>query len=244
VRAPNYEIIAAWTRSETPEEIAPKFLRTLDELESIDPRLRDWVTSDELVGGPMYPIPRDGIVAWITSQMRENGMGELDPKAGYALMAVSEHGAASGLPVCIMPCPGGLWRSTALFEIGMSEWPPKPGDITYSLYKAVLLTIVSIWMPPWANARCSIWGKPYPKSPPGVPPFPYSGYQMPWISYLNADRAAKVDVSPEVATERTPDGGLLMVATEERFDPTNPNHMRPSRLMAQIMIDHAGDPDY
>jgi hypothetical protein len=154
--APNYEIIAAWARSETPEEIAPKFLRTLDDLTKIDPRLSDWVTSDELVGGPMYPIPRDRIVDWIKSKMSEIGRGVRDPEAGYALMAVSEHGAASGLPVCIMPCPGGRWRSTALFEVGMDEWPPEPGDITYSLYKAVLLTIVSIWATPWANARCSI----------------------------------------------------------------------------------------
>ena len=65
---------------------------------------------------------------------------------------------------------------------------------------------------------------------------------MPWLSYLNSERAANVVVPPEIKTERTPDGGLLMIAAETRFDPTNVEHMRPSRLMAQIMIDHAADP--
>jgi hypothetical protein len=244
VTRPNYTIIAAWRRSETPEEIAPKFLRTLDEIERIDPRLRDWVTSDELVEGSDYPIPRDDIVAWIRSKMNENGMHVRDPEAGYVLLAVSDHGAASGLPVCIFPCPGGKWRSTVLFEVGTSDFPPEPGDVSFSLFKAVLLTIVSIWEPPWATARCSIWDSPVPKSPPGVPPFPYSGYQRPWIAYLNAERAAGVEVPSEVSTERTPDGGLLMIATEETLDPDNAAHMRPSRLMAQIMIDHAGEPGY
>ena len=65
---------------------------------------------------------------------------------------------------------------------------------------------------------------------------------MPWLSYLNSERAANVVVPPEIKTERTPDGGLLMIAAETRFDPTNVEHMRPSRLMARIMIDHAADP--
>ncbi len=45
-----------------------------------------------------------------------------------------------------------------------------------------------------------------------------------------------------VPAERTPDGGLLMIAAEERLDPANPDHMRRSRAIAEIMIARAGDP--
>ena len=65
---------------------------------------------------------------------------------------------------------------------------------------------------------------------------------MPWIAYLSAERAAGVDVPPPVTTRRTPDGGLLMIAAETRFDPTNLAHMRPARLIAQTMMEHASDP--
>jgi len=62
---------------------------------------------------------------------------------------------------------------------------------------------------------------------------------MPWISYLSAERAASVVPPDIVRTERIPDGGLLMTATEERFDPANADHMRASLAMAEIMIAHA-----
>ena len=91
-----------------------------------------------------------------------------------------------------------------------------------------------------ASARCSIWGD-VPPTLPGEPPFPYSQYQMPWIAYLDVQRAAAIDVPAEYATERTPDGGLLMTATEGVFDPTNIDHMRPSRLIAEIMIKQGKD---
>ena len=46
----------------------------------------------------------------------------------------------------------------------------------------------------------------------------------------------------EILTERTPDGGLLMIAAEERLDPTNPDHLRRSRILAETMIAHSGEP--
>ena len=50
-------------------------------------------------------------------------------------------------------------------------------------------------------------------------------------------------MAPAIKTERTADGGLLMTATEARFDPANVEHMRASRLMAQIMMRYGGNPD-
>jgi hypothetical protein len=40
----------------------------------------------------------------------------------------------------------------------------------------------------------------------------------------------------EILTERTPDGGLLMTAAEERIDPDNPEHLRRARILAEAMI--------
>jgi len=36
---------------------------------------------------------------------------------------------------------------------------------------------------------------------------------------------------------------LLMVAAETRFEPTNPDHLRRSRIIAEIMIAHGTDDD-
>jgi hypothetical protein len=44
----------------------------------------------------------------------------------------------------------------------------------------------------------------------------------------------------EIVTERTPDGGLLMTAVEERLDPTNPEHLRRARSLAETMMSRTG----
>jgi hypothetical protein len=77
---------------------------------------------------------------------------------------------------------------------------------------------------------------------PGIPSFPSSSYGIPWLSYLSKPLAAGLTPPPGLLSERTPDGGLLMIAAEDRLDPTNPEHMRRSRAMADIMIARAGDP--
>jgi hypothetical protein len=42
----------------------------------------------------------------------------------------------------------------------------------------------------------------------------------------------------DILTERTPNGGLLMSATTDRIDPTNPEHTRRARMIAEVMIAH------
>jgi hypothetical protein len=73
-----------------------------------------------------------------------------------------------------------------------------------------------------------------------MPLFPYSLFHIPWLAYLSAPLTVSVEVSSEILTERTPDGGLLMIAAEGRFDPTNPEHLRRSRILAEIMIADSG----
>jgi hypothetical protein len=68
------------------------------------------------------------------------------------------------------------------------------------------------------------------------PTFPDSIFQIPWIAYLSAEHAAGVALTPDILTERTPDGGLLMSATTDRLDPDNPEHVRRSRIIAEVMI--------
>ena len=137
---------------------------------------------------------------------------------------------------------GSKWIDHSSFEIGSPFYPPDPSLVTYPIFKGALLAMVSVWPAPWANASCWIWGE-RPPTQPGEAPFPL-GYQMPWISYLSAERASELGPTPELITERTPDGGLLMSATETRFDPYNLDHMRRSRRMAEILIERGGNPSY
>jgi hypothetical protein len=70
--------------------------------------------------------------------------------------------------------------------------------------------------------------------------FPYSRFHIPWFVYLSSPLASGLQTPEEIRGERTPDGGLLMTATEERLDPTSPEHLRRARILAELMIARAG----
>ena len=132
---------------------------------------------------------------------------------------------------------------------------PDLSVVTYPLFKAALLAINGIWRAPWACAQAIRLGTvAVPIDFGGVQAtridsaaqvpsdhrFPHSVFHIPWIAYLSARLSDGVTLAPEILTERTPDGGLLMTATEERFDPANPEHLRRARILAETLIARTG----
>ncbi len=112
-----------------------------------------------------------------------------------------------------------------------------------------MLALVANWALPWSSAhafRLNVAmvpvhggaGLKLESRPmlPQEPTFPRSPFEIPWIGYLSATLSAGLKLSPEIATERTPDGGLLMIATEDRLDPNNSEHLRRARIIAETMI--------
>jgi hypothetical protein len=154
---------------------------------------------------------------------------------------------------------GGRDRGGMDLEFGRRGEPPDLTTVTYPLYKAALLSINAIWRPRWVCAyafRSGTISVPGAEIAPGLvatridsvarvpldPTFPYSVFHIPWIAYLSAKHAAGVALPGDIVTERTPDGGLLMSAATDRLDPTNPEHVRRARILAEVMIARARDP--
>ena len=151
-------------------------------------------------------------------------------------------------------------QSKGDMSLQTADWKvlPDPAIVTYPLFKAMLLAINVIWPPPWACAyafrsnivkvpvvyRPGVEGYSLESAPmiPSEPTFPESVFHITWIAYLSAPLAIGVKLPPEIMTERTADGGLLMIATEERLNPTNPEHLQRSRVLAETMIARAGNP--
>ncbi len=231
--------------------IGRAFLHALDTFETINPLLRGWGYFD------MENIPRGVSIASLRPKFTEFVEAHVDtgddsekpgppsPEEGYTVYASNDYrpnGMATDHSVQFLVHAGSQFRNAWSFSIGSRNVAADLSLITYSLYRSVLLTALEIWPAPWAHASAAIWSE-LPAQASGDPSFPYSGYQLPWISYLCAERAAAVDVPPEVITERTPDGGLFMIAAEERLDPRNHAHMRASKAIAEIMIKFGGNPD-
>jgi hypothetical protein len=238
-----YSIRSKWPgRADRPAAIGAKFLQTLDSLSRIDPIFDDWEVID---GRAQAAIPigeaRPRIAALVENNVYRDDFDDPDPGRGYWISGTTSKfitPRSMGFSVRA----GGKHEGEAELDAGYVTVLPDPAIVTYPVFKAALLTINAIWPPAWANAYAFRRG--YDTAPliPDAPLFPSSRFHMSWIAYLSAPLAAGLDVPPEIQTERIPDGGLLMIAAEERLDPANADHVRRSRLIAEIMIERAGDP--
>jgi hypothetical protein len=232
----------------TTKEIADDVLRVVAAINRSytppsDCKTSGWFVAD--IEGTFYPVALDKYIDNFTNYVEHQICiyeDEPDPMGGYwiycSLSLKPKSAENLGILKCFV-CDGSPVRNHFEFEVGRSEMPPAPDRVNFSFYRDALVDGVSIWPADWANVRCSLWGAD-PAEASCDPTFPYSHYQMPWMSYLSAERAAKVKAPAGIVTERTPDGGLLMIAAETRLDPQNPEHMKGSRAIAEIMIEHAG----
>jgi hypothetical protein len=265
-----YAIRSKWHgRVETPAAIGAKFVDMLDALSGIDPIFRDWTISDfpnpssgdaitDILNAKMIPLcaARVRIAELIENNVVLDDAREPSPDDGYTGIAV---GGELNNPreVHIRLKAGGKYGGRTDLEVGWDRGPPDLTIATYPLYKAALLAINAIWRAPWACAyafRSGSISVPGFEIRPGLvatkiegvtqvpldPKFPRSIFNIPWIAYLSAERAAGVAPPRDILTERTPDGGLLMSATSDRLDPMNPEHARRTRILAEVMIARFG----
>lgn len=227
--------------SESPTSIGAKFLETLDALSRIDPTIfTNWQLID-LRAASSLPLAaaRSHIADMITKNVSRDERDEPDLSNGYRGCAFTDKVVRSR-QITLTILTGGTYQGDVWLETGDWNVLPDPAIVTYQIFRRALLTINEIWPPPWACADAFRMG--YYEVPlfPGAPLFPYSRFHIPWIAYLSSPLAAELELSPEVMTERTPDGGLLMITTEDRLDPTNPEHLRRARIVAETMIARTG----
>jgi len=227
--------------SDSPASLGARFLDTLDALGRIDPSIfDDWQIMDlPAVESFALGEARPRIAAIIGNNVKRDDADEPDPHRGYTAIAFTGEGRGPrtmGFDVTA----GGIEDGSALLRTGGYKVSPDPAMLTYSLFKNALLTINAFWSPAWACAH--VFKMHYDKAPltAGTPLFPYSRFHIPWIAYLSASLASGLQLPADIPSERTPDGGLLMTATEERLDPTNPEHLRRARILAETMIARAG----
>jgi hypothetical protein len=227
--------------------LGSKFLTTLDALTEIDANIfPDWEVGDlSAMKGYPLAVARSRIAEIIGHNLLPDEYGHTQPEDGYGAAAHTTIAARSHrMRLWIGMGDNTLWLKTGDWKVF-----PDPAIVTFSLFKAALLTIHSIWPTHWACAQAfrsntlevpSPTGRGYSleKGPmiPADPTFPRSIFHIPWICYLSAPLASGVELPPEIQTERTSDAGLLMIATEERLDPDLPDHARRARILAETLI--------
>jgi hypothetical protein len=227
-----------------PEESASvgvKLVNTLDGLNRIDPLIfANWEVMDFSARTSLpLAVARSRIGTIVENNVTRDDFGQPEPYYGYAAVAFTRHAIMSqqiNLRIKVGGnCEGDTWLQAGSYKIF-----PESSIVTYPVFRGAMLAINAIWPPPWACADA--FRMDYDKAPlfPNAPLFPYSRFHIPWFAYLSAELAAGVSLPSEILTERTSNDGLLMIATEDRLDPTNPKHLRCARVLAEIMMARTG----
>lgn len=222
--------------------LGEKFLDILEAISNATPEGEEWQLGKPPYRGDYITIEkaRAKPAQWVEENVAiEDNVA--DPEAGYQLMALRMAEPSSRM-MSLVGRIGGRLGDTINFDVGTVTGPSDLETVTYALFRTVLLTVVASLPPIWANARFSMRDYNDIALAPGVPPPPASSHSGRWLSYLCATLAEGLTPPVGVPCERTPDGGLLMIAAEERLDPFNTDHMRRSRAIDEVMIARLGNP--
>jgi Immunity protein 52 len=249
------------SRPEDPAALGGRFLSTVDALSRIDPNVfHDWqIMKYRAAASLPLETARARMTSIIEKAVYRNDLRQPQPQYGYTAGALVIN-ADKSRNISLRIKTGGTTKGDTSLETG--EWNvfPDPAIVTYPLFKAALLAIVENWPPIWACAYAfrlntvmvpvsypgGVQGSRSEHLPmiPTDPTFQDSIFHVPWIAYLSSPLAASVTLPREITTERGPDGGLLMIATTERLDPENPEHLQRARLILETMLARTGYSTY
>jgi Immunity protein 52 len=250
-----YSIRASRTvHLEGPSAIGERLVRTLDSLSQSNPSIFvNWEITDRLAKS-FVPLEaaRSRIGTIVEDNVARDDWDKPAPFYGYSIMAHTG-GVVTPRRISLWIIAGGKRPGHIWLQTGFWQVPADSSMVTCPIFKAALLVLVANWqlssisahafrsnyaiVPVHGGAGHRLESRPMLQQ---QPPFPVSPFEIPWIGYLSAPLSEGVELSAEFATERTPDGGLLMIATEDRLDPDNPEHLRRARIIAETMIASTG----
>ena len=224
-----YRIKAYWgPRRENAAVLAPRMLRMLQGLADIDPFLSgwQWVGRKNLVPTNELDVPT--VERLLKSHMsRDDGDGKPIPELGHYFSIHTRWGHQSQLQLTGrvgVHAPSGGYDNDIDLDTN-SRFPPDEAVIKYGMYKAALTFLATLWRANWVVALPRDLFQLLPRDEKRMTVRLYGG----WITFLSSAWATKITPPKSAIVERAPDGGLLMIATEETFRIDNPRHVAVAR---------------
>ena len=210
-------------RRESPVEVAARFRRFLDDLASIDASLKTWSVGRKL--DVPYASVRDNLIALVHKDVMRDELGKDEVKAGYDIGAISHDRRQM---FSFGGNAGSVYKgflSNRIYFSTSGGRAPDPTIVNYRLVKAVTLAAIAAWEPLFCLTGSS-----------ELEPTPEDGrYFKAWITYVPPEDVASLDLVGVPFAERTPDGGMLLSATEDVFDGANPTHVEGARRIQIAM---------
>ena len=217
-----FSFVSSWpARGEEPDAIGDRHRRFLDTLGEIDETLRPWWIGKKRY--VPYHLVRDGLAALIGDDVKIGEDGLVERKAGYTILGVCSHPRQG---YSLIGHAGGVYETPASNELLLNTQGEAAVDttiLTYSVMKAIALTFIACWEP----ASCDVKSTRFDRE-----------LRQPvlfrWMAYVPPAQVAHVDLIGVPFSERTPNDGLLLSATEQAFDEGNPVHRASARRIEAV----------
>ena len=219
-------------RDTTPAEIGQRLFCSVEALQEIHPLFRSWWFTD-LVAQEYIPIAeaRPRISSLIAQGVTRDDFDEPAPEEGYSfLIKNSTESTSETVNLRVHDnnhCRMKFFGNSGVFSTEYQEIPA-PALIAYPVFKSVMMAMVRVWGATSAQAIGGDIGVLRRKTGRMFAPA--------WMTYLAPPLLARITPPSGVLSEPTPEGGLLMIAAEETFDPTNPDHMAASWAISDALV--------
>ncbi len=221
----------AWqARAEDAAACARRFARMQEGLALCNPSVRRWYEVGSTPEAASVPLPlAASSLAQRLDQARAPAQPLSDEDQGFDLLAWN---GGTGPRHASLILQAGSARSGQDYmndmsnSVGIAFEPAEPANLdllTVENLKPILLALIDAWQPATGNVRplglSEYWF--WMTDPPNIDQFRFHGG---WMTYVSAPWRREIVPPAEAIVEETPDGGLLMLATEDRFDLINPAH--------------------
>lgn len=265
-RAPErrLHILLRWPpRAETPEALADR-LRRFMTLQTFDAHFRGWkfakstmpdfdslLDLDEAAIDAVvmshystYEVEEPRLAAFIADNVARDDFDNVRKNEGYGISGFCDYSNAyhSGLGGNL-----GASHDTNRFGFDAHYDGEPPSFLTYGLFKKLVLHAIDCWKPTFCVARANdplYWDYDYSTDPRGVRRSPEyydyaneGAYTKAWMAYVPPRDAPTVNLTGVPFSERTPDGGYLLSATNRIIDPLNPDDLAATRRIAMALLD-------
>jgi hypothetical protein len=156
----------------------------------------------------------------------------LDRDRGYSVSAWNGRDDTCGVSFLIFAGDGNRWGSQPFsnsVSIDLHRRSAENADLTSAAgMRAMLLAVVAGWEPDCAEIKpWKFYDLPRGKH---LPPF-RSG----WMSYLGPRFARHIIPPPQAIAEPVPGGGLLILATRQQFEVSDPAHMAAAEAIQRAL---------
>ena len=208
-----FYINALWrVRSDDASSVGSCFRAYVDGLTAIDAILSGWELGRTY---RPYALVRDDLASFVARNVKIGEDRKPDLNDGFSIRGTS---GDKRQRFSFVGTAGRVYNYPMANELFFDTDSTRPVDttiVTYPLMKGVVLATIAAWMPEFCAAYSSALK---PDNAEGL-------YRKAWMTYVTPAQVDSVDLFGVPFSETTPDGGLLLSATDKTFDAADPAHV-------------------